>query len=363
MLAATLLVWVFCGGCGKRASRQENLPEQPIAILHWADKAAKNRATAFEKAGEIPPAPIHKQDPEGAQERAMRAHLNGERSVGLSARLASKPGRLMLYWPRTEKLERVEAAPPGARPLAWSTDHNRLLFVSAHRGGKNQIFEYDLLRKDLRQLTFGPHAHDRADYFRLDSDRNARDDPSGAAAELIVQRSERRGRGGATYKSLHLLAANGTLGPEIAKGIPPGTIRSVLGGGAVVYEQIVVRPRSTGPAVLESWVARREQRSGDEEQLLLRGREPVLTPDGEWIVFASKSSAGYRLRRMRLDGTSRVPIGPGGTEERMPTVSPDGKFVAFIRETPRSRRLSVRSFDGKDTRVILRAGWSEFPVW
>nr|MBC8188510.1 PD40 domain-containing protein [Pseudomonadota bacterium] len=96
---------------------------------------------------------------------------------------------------------------------------------------------------------------------------------------------------------------------------------------------------------------------------LVRGREPTLTPDGEWIVFASPSSAGYRLRRMRLDGTSRVAISPGGSEERMPSVSPDGQFVVFVQMTNGYRRLAVRSFDGKSEQRLLKDGWSEFPVW
>lgn len=100
-----------------------------------------------------------------------------------------------------------------------------------------------------------------------------------------------------------------------------------------------------------------------EAQQLLRGREPALTPDGEWIVFASPSSAGYRLRRMRLDGTARVAIHPGTDEERMPTVSPDGEFIAFILVEDGKRHLAVRRFDGKAERVLLKEGWSEFPVW
>ena len=103
--------------------------------------------------------------------------------------------------------------------------------------------------------------------------------------------------------------------------------------------------------------------------MLIRGRDPSLTPDGKWIVFASPSTAGYRLRRMRPDGTSRVPISagisasPGGAEERMPTVSPDGGFVAFIKDGGDSRRLYVRRFDGKQERALLTSGWTEYPVW
>jgi TolB protein len=99
------------------------------------------------------------------------------------------------------------------------------------------------------------------------------------------------------------------------------------------------------------------------EQLLLKGREPTLTPDGEWIVFASVSSAGYRLRRMRSDGTARVAISPGGSEERMPSVSPDGQFVAFVQLVNGYRKLAVRRFDGSREKVLLTDGWAEFPVW
>jgi Tol biopolymer transport system component len=99
------------------------------------------------------------------------------------------------------------------------------------------------------------------------------------------------------------------------------------------------------------------------EKVLLKGREPALTPDGKWIVFASRSTAGYRLRRMRLDGTSRVPISPGGTEERMPSVSPDGDFIVFVQGANGRRRLAVRRFDGKDERVLISSGWCEVPVW
>ena len=102
---------------------------------------------------------------------------------------------------------------------------------------------------------------------------------------------------------------------------------------------------------------------GAEEKLFLKGREPTLTPDGQWIVFASASSAGYRLRRMRPDGSSRVPISPGGAEERMPSVSPDGEFIVFVRMLNGKRALAVRRFDGKGERTLVSDGWSEFPVW
>jgi Tol biopolymer transport system component len=66
---------------------------------------------------------------------------------------------------------------------------------------------------------------------------------------------------------------------------------------------------------------------------------------------------------MRLDGTSRVSISPGGSEERMPSVSPDGRFIVFVQMTNGFRKLSIRRFDGKGEMPLVKDGWSEFPVW
>ncbi len=335
--------------CQSRSITSQMLPAQPIALLYWADKAASFRAENFKSASELPPRPQGDMDPEAAEILEIRAYLQAEQSIMLSAKLAKYSGHLMLYWPRTEKLERVEAAPANSRPLAWSPDHKRLLFVSPHRNAKDQLYEYDLERRDLSALTFGPAEHARGDY-----------DGRGRLAIQRIVRSRRLGR---TLQTVHLATAGGRIGREIARDVHPGTLRFGFEGDRIVYEQVRPRPRRDGPTVFESFVATRALAEGSEEQVLVRGREPALTPDGQWIVFASPSSAGYRLRRMRPDGRLRVPIGPGGTEERMPTVSPDGDYVAFIQEVGRSRRLAVRGFDGRSGRVLLTSGWAEFPVW
>jgi hypothetical protein len=335
--------------CQSRQIASQTLPAQPIALLYWTDKAASFRAQSFENPPQQPPPSLNKRDAEAPQALEIRAYLQAEQNVMLSAKLTRYPGHLMLYWPRTQKLERVEAAPANARPLAWSPDHTRLLFVSPHRNGRDQLYEYDLERRDLSALTFGPAEHVRGDYD--------------GRGRLVIQRRVRSRRFGAALQTVHLATAGGRLGPEIARDVHPGTLRFDFAGDHIVYEQVRPRPRRDGPTVFESFVATRALAEGSEEQILVRGREPSLTPDGQWIVFASPSSAGYRLRRMRPDGTLRVPIGPGGTEERMPTVSPDGDYIAFIQEVGGWRRLSVRSFDGKSGRVLLMSGWAEFPVW
>jgi Tol biopolymer transport system component len=261
----------------------------------------------------------------------------------------------MLYWPSRDETERLDAAPVNSRPLAWSKDHSKLLFVSAHRDEKEQLYEYDLNSRHLSALTFGSAAHVRGDYD--------------ARGQLVIQRSEQVSRRGRSKQTIHRATAGGRLEEEVARDIYPGTLRVMPAGDRIVYEKVRARPRRDGATTFESFIATRSLAPGSEEEILIRGREPSLTPDGEWIVFASPSTAGYRLRRMRPDGSSRVAItsgvsgDPAGVEERMPTVSPDGNYVAFIKDGGNSRRLYVRRFDGKQERALEMGGWSEFPVW
>ncbi len=354
---ATGLVVQLAGACVSRRLAQEELPEQPIAFLHWEDKAAQKRSEIFAKAGEAPPVPPDPVDPERTEEFRIRTYLRGDETLATKGQLAKHSGRLMLIWPRTGRTERVEAAPRDALPIAWSPDRRRLLFASSHRGGKEQLYEYHLDRRDLTPITTGAAEHPRGDYVI------GRDVARG---ELVVQQIERVQSVGRSANTVHRIASGGRIGPPLLSDVPPGTLRFVPDGDRVIYEHVRSRPRRNGPAVLESTIAIRALAKGAAPQLLLRGREPVLTPDGQWIVFASPSSAGYRLRRMRLDGTTRVAIGsfsPAGDDERMPAVSPDGHFVAFVQSRSGRRRLAVRRYDGKDERVLVSSGWSEFPVW
>ena len=336
--------------CASARLQIEDLPEEKIAILHWEDRAGQKRMEIFGKLAEVPPLPADEDDPERQEEAQVRAYLRADELLQIRPQTAKYPGRLMLLDPRTGELERVEEAPRDAIPLAWSPDRTRLLLASSHRGGKEQLYELHLERRDLAPVTFGPAEHPRGGYA-----------PDGT---IYAHRVRRTKAIGASANTLHRIEPGGRAGPALAKDVSPGTVRILADPALAVFEQVVPRPRRNGPTVFESYIATAPLAArGEEKTLLLKGREPTLTPDGQWIVFASQSSAGYRLRRMRPDGTSRVPIGPGVSEERMPSVSPDGNFIAFVQTGYGRRRLTVRRFDGKDERVLLTSGWTEYPVW
>lgn len=348
VLATTGALAAAISACAAARLQIADLPAEKIALLHWDDRAGKKRTEIFAKLDEAPPIPPDERDPERQEEFQIRAYLRADEILQIRAQTEKYPGRVMLLDPRTGDLEPVEEAPLDAIPLAWSPDRSRLLLASDFRG-EEQLYELNLERRDLAPVTFGPAEHPRGGYA-----------PDGT---IYAQRIERTQAIGPSANTLRRVRLGGRVGPALATDVPPGTIRILADPALAVFEQVVPRPRSNGPTVFESFIATAPLAGGGEKSLLLRGREPTLTPDGQWIVFASASSAGYRLRRMRPDGTSRVPIGPGGTEERMPTVSPDGNFIAFVQTGNGRRRLSVRRFDGKDERVLISSGWTEYPVW
>ncbi|HVE66849.1 MAG TPA: hypothetical protein VNC59_09730, partial [Thermoanaerobaculia bacterium] len=57
---------------------------------------------------------------------------------------------------------------------------------------------------------------------------------------------------------------------------------------------------------------------------------PMATPDGQWIVYASANPASRGVVKMRADGSERTVLVPGNMI--LPEVSPDGRHVAFVDE-------------------------------
>ena len=107
---ATLLALLVTGCVSTRLSREE-LPAEPIAVLYWEPEEARRRAELQEKSGSSGATR------EGiARVEALGELLGGGDSQEWAA-LSRYPGHLCLLDPRTLKIERVEAAPAGARPM------------------------------------------------------------------------------------------------------------------------------------------------------------------------------------------------------------------------------------------------------
>lgn len=81
---------------------------------------------------------------------------------------------------------------------------------------------------------------------------------------------------------------------------------------------------------------------------------PVITPDGKYIVYNLQKDRSSRIWRMNADGTERIPLTDAGPEaaDLTPQITSDGQFVIF-------HRLNTTSNRGELMKVSITGGPAE----
>lgn len=341
LLGALLLaVAAAQAGCITSSLPRDELPEQPIAFRYRTNEEAERLAQVRERARRTL---ADRRNPR----KSNMINLNqvGE-IVGLTAdqeeRAAAMLGKVALYHPRRGEVEVMEWAPRGTRPLAWSPDHRRLLYIMIRRG-KSHVYEYDLDSRQLAAVTVTDRMHLAASY--------------GPDGEIVFSRFtpvDREGRGG-----IRLFLRDPESGR--ARPITPGPADSkpVVSpdGRFVIFERRDEDGRAS--------IARVDLEPGAEPRRLATGQDPTLTPDGQWVVYAAPLSGHLMLWRMRPDGSGKQRIGPNLVEETEedPSVSPDGRWVVFVSSEYDLKRLMVRPLEGGPTWPLTQEGEGLEPIW
>ncbi len=336
----TLAVFVLFG-CASQGVPLKEVTDIPMALVYWDGSEARERMELMEQlAGQG----------RGQSRPGMASMDEVARWVGPTARsvvaekLARIPGRIVLLNARTLEQVRFSAAPPNARPLAWSKDRKKMLFNSDHMdSGRSQIYEYDLYTQEVRKLTRGPAHHLEGDYG-----------PEGEVLFTWIDAD-----GGAENAGMKILSPGEVDLRVISSGFYPSGPRWSPREDLIVY----VRADNRGGSRDSSRIVVRSSASGDEPQTLGRGRDAIFSHDGHWIVFASQGPGGWRLQRMRPDGAARKPLGESTLSARWPAISPDGQHVAYISNEDGIDRLYLRRMDGSGDRILLSDGGAAFPVW
>jgi Tol biopolymer transport system component len=240
----------------------------------------------------------------------------------------------------------LEAARPGAIPLAWSPARDRLLFAQWDLGTL-QLFEVGRDARVVSRLTEGPDHHPQGCYG-----------PDGRLVAVVAKRpGSTEGRTGSGM----LVSQIAALGPgdgveSISPGPTDGEPACSPDGTAVAYVRILPDAPS------EIWV----HDFGAEEppRAIALGREPSFSPDGKWIVYSQAVGKKPALWRIRRDGTGRTRIGRGSVADGFgPAVSPDGSLVVYESVLDNRYRLFVRRFDGTGDSVLFSDGDGTHAVW
>jgi hypothetical protein len=338
------LLWALA--CITSGVPDSELPEQPIAIAYRTPEEARRRAEDWDHT-QAAAAPQPDADHPRPTRQGYGDLVAREDDVDqLLSRLFGNGGkdddphlgRLALLDPRTHEVEVIAAARRGAIPLAWSPDHERLLFSQPDRQNLEvQIYEYARADATVRAVTQGPLSHAQACYA-----------PEGRIVVAVVDTRE-------TPYRTHI-AVSGPGGRSPLEPITEGPSD----------HSPVCRPGREGVAFVRDAPPNGEiyYLEGHALRRLSPGRHPTFSPDGEWLVFAAPMKRELRLWRIRPDGSGRAPVGHGIRHEARPAVSPDGRLVAYVasEEEPR-RHLYLRRFDGSGDRILFSKGDGEFPVW
>ncbi len=330
-------------GCAGPGYRFEDLPDSPVAFVYrtmaesdevFDQVLEREKLLTMRRTGRVPPA-----------SRSERNRIDAEAvaalfGIGTAAdRAAATLGRLAFLDPRTGEVTPVGWARRGARPVAWSPDRTRLLYITLRRGDPH-VFEYDRRTDASRSITHDRRRYLDAAYCGERAIVFSAVDPSGKIR--LYLRTEGEG--------------------------PPRP----LGENALAYAPVctpdgeVVLFETRDPQGRE-WIHRLDL--GDKapvETRLTRGRHPSVTPDGEWVVYSAWVREGWKLWRMRPDGSGRHPLGASSGWELDPSVSPDGRYVVFsVRRGKRPVRpqLFVRSLEGGEDRPLRVQGDGLQPVW
>ncbi|MCG8592313.1 MAG: hypothetical protein MJE66_23720 [Proteobacteria bacterium] len=316
------------GGCASSSISMDALGDQSIAVLYRTPEESRRRAELAGKAK----AP--------ARRRGGVAHLNQLPSYfrlpqNQRERFAGKLAMLRLP---TGEVEVVDFAVPGARPQAWSDDRQRLLFAAVRGDARPQLFEWERESGHVRAVTRGPAIHGMGDYGP--NDRLVYTELAREAGHL-VSRILVTGPGGASPRVL-------TDGPSdySPSWSPDGRTLVYVRVGHGGRSELIAHTLETG-----------------QEKSLGPGRDPTFTPDGDWVIYSGRTRSGWRLRRVRPDGSGRATLGSGIYDEQFPAVSPDGRFVAYVADVEGGQRLFVRRTDGSAVRVLIDQGDGTAPAW
>ena len=337
--AAGLVAGLLAFGCAVGGGVDHALlPDSPVALLQRPEAQALRRRDAMQEIEQARTGQATRKEGVASIDR-LRALFGGDEDI--DPRLLQHRGHLVLLQPPTGQVERLESAPPQARPAAWSPDRRRLL-ISGNWRDRRQLFTWDR-ESDVMEIVTGGQRHHVNGCFTA-GDRLVAVQVASASLDMSPSQLVASGPGGGALEPIT------DSGFHFAMGCSPTRPQVAF---------IRVSPDDSRPKLL---VLDLEPPGAPNEIGI--GAAPVYTPDGEWIVYVGVTTDGPRLFRIRPDGTGRTRLGAGVHDEGSPAVSPDGQYVAYVvSDRDHRERLWVRRIDGTGDRPLMTDGDASVPMW
>jgi len=85
--------------------------------------------------------------------------------------------------------------------------------------------------------------------------------------------------------------------------------------------------------------------------------EPVWSPDGERIAFASRRDGDFEIFVMNADGTEVRQLTDNDAIDLEPAWSPDGERIAFWSDRYGDSEIFVMDADGSNVYSTGQSGW------
>jgi Tol biopolymer transport system component len=217
------------------------------------------------------------------------------------------------------------------------------VLITSVRTGNTEIFLVDTLWGDTINLTRSTNAHNRYPMWSPDGNR-------------IVFTSDRAVSD--TY-DLYVMAANGSDVQRLTQVEHGGICYFPTWSGTRIY--FGYAPPEDGKAVI---VAINEDGSGQE--IIALGRDPAISPDGNFIAYTDFVKTGYCLFRMNANGTDILQFTHHQNEigAVAPVWSPDGRYLLYSDQVGDKLEIFICGADGQNRQQLTHfAQYAASPAW
>jgi TolB protein len=328
---------VFClaalAGVGCAGFELGQLPPEPVAFIYRTGEEGRQRAELIDPEAR----PQQRTDAKIMRVGDARDYVFGATP---QSELVRTVGRLALLDPQTLQVTPLGVARAGSSPLEWSPDHRKLRYLAIEQG-RYRVNEYDVESGALALVAGARHSEPAA---------SVGPDGSVAFARLT-------GKGREAKSRIFVRPVGGQ--PRLVTPGPSDTGPAWSPDGSHLLFITV----NAGGALA---VGSADPAGEAPPRLIARGRDPVFTPDGKWVIYSSRVKGEWRLHRMLPNGGGKKMLRGsvlGGPDELQPAVSPDGVYVAYVARRLGREKLRVRRLDGSGDRPLLEGGDGSSPVW